>query len=964
MTTLVSSASDYTSALCMQTGSQYALFKGERVVIDEDDPELTPYHNGVTFYLPLGIIAEYAGYTYVKNGSTATLTSGGKTITLTVGDTAYSGGTLPIAPEDYRGEMMVSIYTARDIFGLKTYADDMGLVILSNTDYTPSYNVYSSPVEPLRILTSFIFDNPTGDEVIADIAENLGGEDVHPRLLATEDDFDELRRIYNTPDEELSESELQRKTWVQYQLVNAYNVLSRHYTLEGDDYIPNDTAFRSKYYVYDDNGKPLVGVADTENGIYGDGYDVGGRSDVSSYTGNLKNLAFAWQITRERKYADACYLGALEMGKWIHWGPGHFLNCADGAAEYAIAFDLVYDAFDGTEDQKNTEMAQILFEKAVIPGYVSEGKDRDSTYFNDIYSKRVGSGGWNWKNKTNNWMTVCASGMMMSCLAIAEYDDLTYQYSREGYTSSKIYNSGNCIRTLISDTTPAIHKALGVYIPDGCYIESPGYWAYGTNTYFLMCECFESACGTDYGFMSAPGLDKTCYFIWYIGDSDYRVWNYHDGGTGAVDLSHFSYVAQHFGDPNIAYFRKLQLDGGKSATLYDIFFYDAALASQGSECDLDYYFEGIDSVTMRSSWEPDSLFAGLHGGYQRAPHADYDTGNFILRNGGIDWFIDMGSEDYNLPNYWGWNTRRTYYKKSAESHSVVIVRNNAILPYGQVETTTKSAGCPVSTFVTEENGSLAVLDMKNAYGSLVSSAQRALLLTNSRRTVVVQDEYNFKNPTDIVWIGAINTGISAEIAADGRTAYLTAVDSSNNRITLRMTLLSDNNSLKFTYQNDRIFSTTNITTNGASKPVRRIVVNANGVTDLDMAVVFDFIKSKNEVVGYEKTSIAQMKITSSEWLDEANEGLEPVGPEVSESDFRIAVRAAQTAVSLRERFDAISKALELYMGVDQSTAGNIQQFSLLRDEMNKYDEQTEAINKDMFGLLTAARLPSEIYKDE
>ena len=135
---------------------------------------------------------------------------------------------------------------------------------------------------------------------------------------------------------------------------------------------------------------------------------------------------------------------------------------------------------------------------------------------------------------------------------------------------------------------------LGQYAPDGSYVESPGYWSYGTNTLFRLVASLMSATGDDYGFMDTWGLDTTCYFAVHSESSDYKTWNFNDGSVGVQDSSFFFFVGDFYGDDNLVRVRKKQLEGGKSSNLYDILFYDTSITGE-PELSKDYLMAGIDA---------------------------------------------------------------------------------------------------------------------------------------------------------------------------------------------------------------------------------------------------------------------------------------------------------------------------------------------------------------------------------
>ncbi len=655
--------------------------------------------------------------------------------------------------------------------------------------------------------------------------------------------------------------------------------------------------------------------------IYGEGSDVGGRlGTASSLGGFARNLAFAYQITREKKYAEAVYQCLRLLDTYEHWGTNHFLNCADTASPVSVAFDWTYHAFDD-EPAKRDEMARILYEKAVYMAYIiKKGRPQDGIHFDSKANT------YNYYAMSNNWNTVCNSGIILSALALFEYDE--YRSVAATVTGAGLESLATCLLQ---------------YAPDGAYIESPSYWDYGTTTYMVLLAGLESAAGTTYGYKDTVGLYKSFYFAQHITSPSGYYWNYHDSNRGKTARGMFYYASCLWDDPNLAAFRDTELGERGTGGLYDMLFYTPGLASgaEGSgAAPLDYYMKGIETVTMRSAWEgTDYTFAGLHAGSNVVSHGDHDSGNFYLEMGGKLWFGDPGCEDYNVNGYWSTTKRYQYYRKSQESHNTIVINN---MPYGQTHNTEYEKHAIITDFVTEKDGSYAVADMTPQYGSSCTSGKRGLLFTNSRRTVVVQDEITFSSPTSLTWLAAPNLEEGAlSIAQDGRVAYLTYMDTYGKRVMLRITLLSEDTSLTFTTVTGTLLPNTIVKSDSnpkASEAKTRLAIKANDVTTFDVAVVFEMVSAKDNVVGYRKTAIADWEITDDEWLKKAQEEYENSKPNqiYSTGDLVMAVKEIEQA-SYAERPALIARAYAIYLDMDKNDKTAV-------TYMKKYREYLTDIN--------------------
>ena len=83
-------------------------------------------------------------------------------------------------------------------------------------------------------------------------------------------------------------------------------------------------------------------------------------------------MAYAYVITRDIKYLQCAYEVAIELGKWTHWGPGHFLNCANTARPLATAYDWLYNDFVRVKGQEAVDaLAKRIYENAVYEAQIS-----------------------------------------------------------------------------------------------------------------------------------------------------------------------------------------------------------------------------------------------------------------------------------------------------------------------------------------------------------------------------------------------------------------------------------------------------------------------------------------------------------------------------------------------------------------------------------------------------------------
>ena len=380
--------------------------------------------------------------------------------------------------------------------------------------------------------------------------------------------------------------------------------------------------------------------------------------------------------------------------------------------------------------------------------------------------------------------------------------------------------------------------------------------------------------------------------------------------------------------------------------------------------------EAIDTATFHSGYEEDSIFTGIHTGPNHVTHGDMDCGNFTLAMGGVNWVVEPGCENYNISGFWNTGENGTRYKlycKSLEGHSTVMIRNDSSIPRGQRYTTTSTEYATIDTFYSDENGGFAITDMTYEYGAKCTSGKRGVLLTNSRSTVVLQDEISFSAATDLTWVLNINIQNYQNISEDGRTITVKAVDKHNEIVTLRMTLISEDTSLKFRKMGayETVYPTTIIKNTYdenlaylAKDPVPRICIEADDVTSFNVAVVFQILEHQDEIVPYEYTNMDNWSTETDEWVKEANKDINyggaPVIPVTPLGTFQRTNKNLQVAFdegNLKKVSEILWDTRDYLLNYNANNASVAEEARKYREYRNKYNQMLRAINNSFRDLL-------------
>lgn len=756
---------------------------GSRAVIDQTtvkisalDENSTVFEENGAYWLPLSAFAAVRDEKSDYNASTHVLnmTLGGKKYTFTGGsDKASVDGaeqSLGFTVRVNGDSLFVPHTYIQSLFGYsELYTDKMGLVILSNTK--DLYDLDRDLNTLLSISYTTLFVRPTGEQVVEDMYDHLGG-DVHPRVMLTEADFDRLKEYYKS-DETF-------KSWVAVLETN-YGITSKEYT---------DAAV--KWELTD--GVRLLAIS-------------------RKARNRILPWALLYRVTGNKMYAERIWKDVDALCKFQDWHPTHFLDTAEICYPMAIAYDWLYDYW--------TPERRAMMEKATLEMGLNPGLDR--------YERRAGMWG------DNNWTGVCNGGLTSAAIA---------------YATALPEACTKVLGYAMED----VEKGMYTYAPDGGYLESPGYWSYGTDYLHVMMSSLDSACGTNYGLYKSPGFAASAYFTAYF-ETEIGCWGFHDSGSGVSDTNCLSWFAKESGDPSINRLRRNSIDQKvKKVNVYDLMWYDPNNISDTVELNLDAYYSEVGAVTMRSSWQKGATFTGLHGGANSASHGDLDVGNFFIDGAGKRFIMELGSDNYNIPSYFG-NLRWTYYRKRAEGQNTLVIGK---VSYKLPDQLPKA----IAKFTRVENNeasSIAVVDMGVAYDT-VESGQRGMFFKDNRTVIVLQDEIHLKSAAKVRW--SAHTQGSVIINEGGRSAFIKRGD-----CYLYCEIVSDNKDLVFTSDKAKSFDKNYPKTSGESSLSginKLMIVTPEGVNDFNCAVVFKVIGPGETAPGlgrsYTWTNIADWKL--------------------------------------------------------------------------------------------------------
>jgi len=456
---------------------------------------------------------------------------------------------------------------------------------------------------------------------------------------------------------------------------------------------------------------------------------------VEENSERMYNLAIMYNLTGDEKYARRAYEEMYVSACFVDFNPYHFLDVGQMASALGLCYDWMYNWMD---DSQRKVIREAIIKKGIYPIIEDfDGKPRSRS--------------WNWRGDlADNWCLVI-SGVAVGAMAVVD----------EAYNLDRT----NCERAM-EQCLIDMRRALSLFAPYGAYEEGFGYWDYAMRHYTQTMESLKTAVGDDFGYSDVVGMSMTAEFVSAVNGS-VSAFSYHDTGESNVDWpAPLMWVAKTFGRPELALPRIEQIQKAGNTPrviLWDFFLYDPAfLNSSASESQLDVSLPIAEIATMRSGYDSQDMWLGLHcddpiGG---EGHDHMDSGVFVLDSQGVNWFYDLGSDSYSLKNY------TQAYRVRGEGHNIVIFNPTAeySLKYG--------GNAYMEDFESAPQGAYAIGNLDDAHRDDIGviSHRRGAKLDDMRRVATIQDEIRLSKPAEMYWFA--HTRAEIEVSEDGKTAIL------------------------------------------------------------------------------------------------------------------------------------------------------------------------------------------------
>ncbi len=421
----------------------------------------------------------------------------------------------------------------------------------------------------------------------------------------------------------------------------------------------------------------------------------------------IQTLGIVWFATGDERYRDRAIKELLAMCAFPDWQGDEFLVTAETMFGAAIGYDWFFDALS---DIDRRAVASAILTNGVRLGFDEFAADPPAR----------------WTTQRTNWNLVCNGALMIAALSVAEMD-----WSAAG----QIFDL--CRRS--------ISLGFEAYRPDGGWAEGPGYWHYGTQYAVYLVDSLTTALGDDLGLGDSPGFGNTGLFRLHAAGPSGKLFNFADSEEEHSGGYWLFWFAKRYHHPVDAWIERQRgkAHPGKAHPMDLLWFDPDARRASSDHPRRGHGFLGIDVAMLRGDWNnPMATYLGIKGGTNDAcRHAHYDLGSFVLDADGVRWAVDLGPDNYHLPDYFNPEARSRYYRTSTLGHNTIVID-------GQSQPPTGRAFIVCAEF--EPGLSRVVLDMTLAYPGCTRS-RRGFALIDGRHVVIV-DEITAGRPlASVVW---------------------------------------------------------------------------------------------------------------------------------------------------------------------------------------------------------------------
>jgi len=450
------------------------------------------------------------------------------------------------------------------------------------------------------------------------------------------------------------------------------------------------------------------------------------RAQTRRVLDRVSTLALMFRLTGRDPYLKRAVAELRAGAAFRDWNPAIFPDTADMAHAFGLGYDWLYNSL--TPDER-ASIRDAIAGKALDPAM-------------SIYQRENG-----WPREHYNANMICNAGIGLGVLAIA--GDAPDQAAND--------KCGAVLRNVFE----SLPHGLATYGVEGSWPEGMAYWESVTRYACAFFSALQTALGNDYGLSAFHGVDRAGRYRIHMTGPTGKVFNFADSSDEIGVSPEMFWMAKRFSMPPYAWSEQKALERSTHPDAYDLAWFDPnakAPQQQTPALPLDAIFRGVDISCFRSAWDdPNALYLAVKGGDNKDPHAHLDLGSFVLDAGGVRWAADLGTDDYDLPGYFG-RQRWSYYRTRTESHNTLLIddQNQDVRAEARI---TRQEFAPDFSWVQ--------IDLSRANAGKVKQWTRRVALAQ-RQAALIVDSVRSDQPVEAIW-GMMT---DADITVSGQTATL------------------------------------------------------------------------------------------------------------------------------------------------------------------------------------------------
>lgn len=438
---------------------------------------------------------------------------------------------------------------------------------------------------------------------------------------------------------------------------------------------------------------------------------------------NALQLAFVYQITGDKKYADKAFQFAdafCDLPTWTQRAH-EFPIIYSRIMPWNVSDDQVCFSFDHYNGDAAREMAYVY--DWLYPELTRAQRDRIRGALLEKAITRVrGNYEYHWWASAYrcNWCGVCNSGVGMAGLALLTEDPQLTDVVAESFNRITL-----------------MYNELGV---NGGWQEGVGYWSYANRTSVQFAAALNRLTQGKYNLFDHPRLQANpTTFPVYMFVPPGRCINFEDSGDHAAGPTFlFNKLIEETNDPRAIWYRDQVL--GEGYTLFDIIWPRPQKKVSPPE-QTSLHFKSIDFWVMRSDFMDEAKFivAGKAGKNDDPHHGHLDIGHVVLYWYGQPFLCDLDRTFYD-EKYFD-NARWDYPAASSVGHNVLFVNGEKQLP-GKLykQPFNFDIGGRVVEFRTGSQKDYVLMDPTNAYPKKELKAWRRHVTLEKPNLMIILDE--------------------------------------------------------------------------------------------------------------------------------------------------------------------------------------------------------------------------------